>query len=284
MIVIYIFFPVLCDAITNAPYLAKCPVGAGKKGSKIFAFLDDAGGRPASDITQWYLSEDPGHPSLEVFAGSKHALIYGEHPDGTPEHPIHYEITRGFGEPWPVLSWMRIEEALQPIIRDYNLTRRTRPGRAQPAPTAPRHRDTGSITDQLHIEISNVCVLADGVKVGDEIQGSHPVHGSTGGRNFAISPRKNTWHCFRCNTGGGPLEWLAVESGLVDCAEVRPGCLEGRWPEVFAVLHARGYNADALVHPGKKPYTPFSSLPPEEQYLRRVEYRRRMRADRKVTA
>jgi len=64
------------------------------------------------------------------------------------------------------------------------------------------------------------------VQSGDEISGSHPIHSSTTGRNFAINPRFNCWHCFRCNSGGGPLEWRAVQKGLIDCRDAKPGCLD----------------------------------------------------------
>ncbi|MDQ1262917.1 MAG: Prim-Pol protein, partial [Euryarchaeota archaeon] len=60
---------------------------------------------------------------------------------------------------------------------------------------------------------------------GSEIIGSHPLHGSTSGINFSINTAKNCWHCFRCGPpkshrgGGGPLEWLAVEAGLISCKD-----------------------------------------------------------------
>ncbi|MDD4138044.1 MAG: hypothetical protein PHT99_09170 [Methanoregula sp.] len=274
----------LCDAVTNVPYLSECPVGTGKKGAKIFAFLDPAGGAPDSPILQYVQKEDPDHPALEIFTGSKHALIYGEHPDSTPETPILYAITRGFGEPWPVLTWEKIEQALEPVIRDNNLELKTKakPERVQPVPARRRPQNSQSITDQLGLDVTTLCSLIDGVPDGDEIRGSHPVHGSTTGQNFTINGRANTWYCFRCETGGGPLEWIAVEDGIIDCSDAKPGCLEGHWPEVFDALHARGYTPDMLTSPGKGTHSPpFSSLSPGEQYLRRVEHRRQKRAEQR---
>ncbi len=277
----------LCDAVASAPYLAQCPVGAGKKGSKLFAILDNAGGRPENAITQYYPADDPDHPALEVFVGGKHALIYGEHPDSTSEHPIFYAVTRGFGDPFPVLSWAKIEEALEPVIQDNDLVLKTRGERerVEPMPVCPRPRNSQSITDQLGLSITNLCILTDGVKVGDEIRGSHPVHGSTTGQNVTINPHKNTWHCHRCGTGGGPVEWISIEDGIIDCSQSKPGCLEGHWPEVFDALRKRGYDTDMLVSPGKGTRSPpFSSLSPEEKYLRRVEYRRKIQAARRQEA
>lgn len=77
---------------------------------------------------------------------------------------------------------------------------------------------------------------------GKEIQGGHPIHGSTSGKNYSINPAKNTWHCFRCNSGGGPLEWLAVKSGLISCEEAKPGCLRGKlFRQVLEIAKKMGY-------------------------------------------
>ena len=62
-------------------------------------------------------------------------------------------------------------------------------------------------------------------RAGAEIRGSHPLHGSKSGKNFAVNTSKNCWHCFRHKSGGGPLEWIAVMKGIISCSEARPGCL-----------------------------------------------------------
>ena len=60
-------------------------------------------------------------------------------------------------------------------------------------------------------------------QVGNELVGPHPVHGSTTGTNFKVNPTKNTWFCFRAGheSGGGPLELLAVMMGLVKCEDCK---------------------------------------------------------------
>lgn len=62
-------------------------------------------------------------------------------------------------------------------------------------------------------------------RTGAEVRGSHPLHGSTSGKNFAINTSKNCWHCFRHRSGGGPLEWIAVQKGIIRCEDAKPGCL-----------------------------------------------------------
>lgn len=61
----------------------------------------------------------------------------------------------------------------------------------------------------------------------NEFQGAHPVHGSTTGVNFCVNVQKNCWHCFRCNSGGGPLSWLAVKHRLITCDQSQKGVLKG---------------------------------------------------------
>ena len=57
---------------------------------------------------------------------------------------------------------------------------------------------------------------------GDEFYGCHPVHGSERTmRNFWINPKKNVWHCFRHNVGGGPISLIAMLEGIIDCEDVQ---------------------------------------------------------------
>jgi hypothetical protein len=82
-------------------------------------------------------------------------------------------------------------------------------------------------------------------KGSGEIQGTHPVHGSSGGNNFSINTRKNTWHCYRCGSGGGPLEWLAVEHDIIRCDEAHKGVLRGdKFLEVLDVAKNLGYEIE----------------------------------------
>ena len=67
-------------------------------------------------------------------------------------------------------------------------------------------------------------------KTADGYQGPHPVHGSDSGHNFSIDIKGNQWHCFRCNaeiggSGGGPLLWIGVKEGIINCKECLPDIL-----------------------------------------------------------
>ena len=78
-----------------------------------------------------------------------------------------------------------------------------------------------------NIPITNVISISGLKKRGDEYQGAHPIHGSDTGQNFCVNTQKNVWHCFRHDTGGGPLTWLAVEEGIISCSDATHGALQG---------------------------------------------------------
>jgi P4 family phage/plasmid primase-like protien len=80
---------------------------------------------------------------------------------------------------------------------------------------------------------------------GSELIGAHPLHGSKNGKNFSINTAKNCWHCFHGghNSGGGPLEWLAVDAGLISCQDAKPGCLKGDiFKKVLNIAREKGFD------------------------------------------
>jgi len=110
------------------------------------------------------------------------------------------------------------------------------------------HIHTGgqSIGDKLGLDVSTFLMPEGATHRDGEIEGAHPVHGSTTGSNLTISADDQKWWCRRHGTGGGPLEALAVAEGIVDCDDVRAGCLDGHWAEVFSALRTRGYDTRVL--------------------------------------
>jgi P4 family phage/plasmid primase-like protien len=97
------------------------------------------------------------------------------------------------------------------------------------------------------LSIRDVAEPDDPQRHGDEVRGAHPVHGSSTGQNFTINPVKNTWHCFRHRTGGGPLELIAIQEGLIDCDECEGGVLRGeRFSEVVQLANEK-YGTDINI-------------------------------------
>jgi P4 family phage/plasmid primase-like protien len=93
------------------------------------------------------------------------------------------------------------------------------------------------------IPLKDLINLSELQRRGEEYQGSHPIHGSTTGQNFCVNTRKNVWHCFRCNSGGGGLMWLAVKHGILQCYEAQKGALRGqKFLEALQIAKDRGFD------------------------------------------
>lgn len=95
---------------------------------------------------------------------------------------------------------------------------------------------------EFHIgKLIDLYKIADLREQGEELYGPHPLHGSKTGRNFWINLAKNEWCCFRCGTGGGPLQLLAVLSGVVDCRNAQSGALRGEvFQKVLSLAQEKG--------------------------------------------
>lgn len=70
--------------------------------------------------------------------------------------------------------------------------------------------NTSSITEKLGLRIQDFAYPSNPIaRANGDIQGAHPVHGSSTGMNFAINPAKNVWYCYRDACGGDPVSWIA---------------------------------------------------------------------------
>jgi putative DNA primase/helicase len=125
----------------------------------------------------------------------------------------------------------------------------------------PRVRnDTQSISDKYRLTVEEVGYPINALdRGGGQMQGEHPVHGSKTGMNFSINTHDNVWHCFRCESGGGAIELFAVREGIINCADAGPGCLNGKWGEIFKALQRCGYKDHSIVE-----YKPPDQTPPPD--------------------
>jgi hypothetical protein len=112
-------------------------------------------------------------------------------------------------------------------ITKNELARILRPYRDRVSTNAagPARRRRSYRLSPIRARIEDIAMPDNPTRRGSEIFGSHPIHGSKTGRNFAIDTETDSWHCFRHRSGGGPLEWIAVMKGIIDCSEARAGCL-----------------------------------------------------------
>jgi hypothetical protein len=161
-----------------------------------------------------------GHPSFCVGPGSTH-------PSGS-----RYEVVND--APLLEIPWAELQAAVVDPC--------TPPERTITVPMTPRDPRSITISDALELRVTDFLMpINPRVRETGEVEGEHPVHGSDTGTNLAISADNQTWWCRRHETGGGPLEALAVSEKIIDCADARPGCLQGHWPRIFDELGRRGY-------------------------------------------
>jgi hypothetical protein len=122
-------------------------------------------------------------------------------------------------------------EELQDLLKETTTTRIV-----EKAPHVPK--DT---TREVAFTIGQVWNLRGFKSIGSQICGPHPNHGSKTGHNLVIDEGADTWYCFRHRVGGGSKEALAVDAGLIECADVKKGCLSGStWIQLALIARKRG--------------------------------------------
>ncbi|MDA8055579.1 MAG: bifunctional DNA primase/polymerase [Thermoplasmatales archaeon] len=88
------------------------------------------------------------------------------------------------------------------------------------------------------ISLADLIDLSQFRRAGSQYQGSHPIHGSETGINLSIDLQKNVWHCFRHDSGGSVLEWIAIQERILDCADAVSGSLRGgKFWKVLEIAH-----------------------------------------------
>lgn len=200
----------LTDVFMQNPILDTAPAVVGKKGVKLFCFIN---GENIPDILQYYGPYE--HPLLEVFHQNKHLIVYGMHPDSTPANPITYRFIRGYGAPIPTLSWTDVQSVLEWISFTYKLTleKTQKPERqSKPAkPTRPTYPQRMGLRLEEYCrpldKNGNPLEIHEGMRI---VQGTHPFHGSNSGVNLKVDLEQQIWYCHRCKIGGGIGHWLKV--------------------------------------------------------------------------
>ena len=107
----------------------------------------------------------------------------------------------------------------------------------------------GSLSDSLGWQCIDIARPDGQVRCkGNEVRGSHPFHDSKTGDNFSVNTQSNVWKCWRHETGGGPLELYAMKNGIISCDDSKPGCLDGKWGEIFECMESEGIDVNNLIH------------------------------------
>jgi P4 family phage/plasmid primase-like protien len=104
--------------------------------------------------------------------------------------------------------------------------------------------------DNYSFSITKLIDLSKLTKTGpDEYQGTHPFHDSTTEKNFCVNTKANVWHCFRHNSGGGALQYLAMKEGLIKCEQAKKGALRGKkFHEVLTLAVASGFLDEKVLN------------------------------------
>jgi P4 family phage/plasmid primase-like protien len=178
----------LKDKIDNAlPKTFTVQTGTG--GTHYYFLTDNAKKKVLDNNKHW--GEIQGFGSQVVGAGSIH-------PNGNP-----YTLLNNGGITFE--QRITIDEVLKQFIKEEE-TPQSRP------------QTTNKLIGES-ISILDVVPITGLKRHGDEYQGEHPLHGSDTGQNFCVNPTKNVWHCFRHNKGGGALEWIGMQEGLINCGD-----------------------------------------------------------------
>lgn len=92
------------------------------------------------------------------------------------------------------------------------------------------------------VRVEDVLAPRNARKTPGQLKGAHPVHGSVGGNNLIIDLKDNSWHCWRCCSGGGPALAIAVKEGIIRCDQARAGVLRGDlFKRTVEIARERGY-------------------------------------------
>lgn len=80
-----------------------------------------------------------------------------------------------------------------------------------------------SICEEYNLRLTDVLdVPRDAHKTSEGYLIKHPKHGATGNGNMSLNMSRDLWHCFRHDTGGDALTWVAVREGFVECENAGP--------------------------------------------------------------
>jgi len=108
-------------------------------------------------------------------------------------------------------------------------------------------RDGGLVCEQYGITMLDVLALPrDARPTGEGYLIKHPIHGASGNGNLYVNTRRNLFCCYRHQTGGDPLTWIAIREGFIDCSDA--GKLDNdTFKQCLEVLRRDGLISDTIA-------------------------------------
>lgn len=215
----------------------------------IDADTHELAGRIKDKLPRTFTVHTPGHNGLQFHyrcnnSGKTITLLDKSRPK--PDWNIgHVKMANGYGlgpgsrhpngKLYTVADDVPVAEVSEEQVREALATWMAQQSHTQEREESRTHGDINFSISELTRPITGL------KKLGDRLQGAHPVHGSTTGTNFNVNLRTNEWYCFRCCTGGGPWQLLAVLEGVIDCSESVRGALRGHlFNQVHDIAIQRG--------------------------------------------
>jgi hypothetical protein len=163
--------------------------------------------------------DEDGHPLHlgELQATGQYVVGPGSvHPNGTPYQVINdIEVAE---KPY--------NEVIEAFTKAGCLISTERPKTPNKGAEFKNDAPIGGYSDHA-FHLADIWPITGFKQIGDQYCGVHPVHGSTHGYNLVIDPGRDVWRCFRCGSGGGPIQALAVDAGIIECSESVKGILKG---------------------------------------------------------
>ena len=115
------------------------------------------------------------------------------------------------------------------------------------------YNDNGDMSAYYEVSPAEVVTMGKTwTQRGNKYRGAHPTHGSTNNNNTLIEGQ--TWHCFRHDSGGNALHLVAVQEGMLFCAEAGRGALDKLSDTEFAELCMIARNKYGFPEDEKPPY------------------------------
>jgi hypothetical protein len=163
-------------------------------------------------------------------------ILLSDHGDIRPCGSKFYCVGAGSvhpsGERYKIVNDTQLKEInLGELNRFINKYRKNR--EAQPKP---EHREIGSgfdnISDYLRdnhgLKLADILPPQNAKWVGDEYEGSHPIHGSENGHNWTVNRDTDKVYCRRCGAGTRDIiQGIALKLGQIECKDLGTAQITG---------------------------------------------------------
>lgn len=150
--------------------------------------------------------------------------------------------------PVRLFSWTELQNALSRVSWSMPKKPETQKNASSSSGRSGRYTDCG-------VSVLDFLMPLNPHPRGGEIEGGHPIHGSTTGSNLTVKSDGSQWYCRRCGTGGGWIEALAVSERIIDCSEAGQCFTRDEWKEIRQILrekHPAAYRTLLREHRGKE--------------------------------